>query len=47
MSLEMATNPFLRCEQPALLDALERQGRLNGRSATEVFATVRGWKDNF
>ena len=47
LSLEMATNPFLRCEEPALLDALERQGRLEGRSATEVFATVRGWKDNF
>lgn len=47
LSTELATNPFLRCDQPELLDALQAQGKLQGDSATEVFATVRGWKDHF
>jgi len=47
IALELQTNPFLRCEQPALLDALRAQDRLEGDLATEVFTTVRGWKDNF
>ena len=47
LGLELATNPFLRCSEPALLDSLEAQGRLQGRDGAEVFATVRGWKDNF
>jgi hydroxyacylglutathione hydrolase len=44
---ELATNPFLRCDQPALLETLRAQGRLEGSAPAEVFATVRGWKDNF
>jgi hydroxyacylglutathione hydrolase len=47
IELEMATNPFLRCAEPALLDSLRNQGRLAGSTGPEVFATVRGWKDNF
>lgn len=47
LALELATNPFLRCEQPALLEALRKQSRLQGQAPEEVFATVRGWKDNF
>ena len=47
IELELATNPFLRCEQPDLLAALRAQGKLQGESAADVFATVRGWKDNF
>ena len=47
LSMELATNPFLRCGQPELLDALRAQGKLQGGSSTEVFATVRGWKDHF
>jgi hydroxyacylglutathione hydrolase len=47
IELELATNPFLRCAEPALLEALRAQGRLQGESGAEVFATVRGWKDNF
>ncbi len=47
LGLERATNPFLRCSDPALLSSLRSQGRLDGESAPEVFATVRGWKDNF
>ncbi len=47
LALELATNPFLRCDQPALLQALRSQGRLEGEAPAEVFATVRGWKDTF
>ena len=47
LALELATNPFVRCTEPALLAALQAQGRLEGKSGAEVFATVRGWKDNF
>lgn len=47
LALELATNPFLRCAEPALLGSLRTQGKLAGESGPEVFATVRGWKDNF
>ena len=47
IALELDTNPFMRCAQPELLAALQAQGKLEGQSAVEVFATVRGWKDNF
>jgi hydroxyacylglutathione hydrolase len=48
LSLELATNPFLRCEEPALKAALQALGRLPGdASGAEVFTVVRGWKDNF
>ncbi|MEH6610016.1 MAG: hydroxyacylglutathione hydrolase [Halioglobus sp.] len=47
LSLELATNPFLRCHQPAMHQALKSQGKLQGETAEQVFATVRGWKDNF
>ena len=47
IGLELATNPFLRCGQPDLADSA---GRRLGRPATdetEVFATIREWKDQF
>ena len=47
LSLELKTNPFLRCGEPNLIDSLRSQGRLQGESGAAVFATVRGWKDNF
>lgn len=47
IALELATNPFLRCARPELIDALSRQGKLQGESPPEVFTTVRGWKDSF
>lgn len=47
LDLEFATNPFLRCEAPELLDSLRQQERLEDDSPVSVFATVRGWKDNF
>ncbi|MGB1141587.1 MAG: hydroxyacylglutathione hydrolase C-terminal domain-containing protein, partial [Halioglobus sp.] len=47
LALELATNPFLRCEEPALADSLAGQGKLQGNAPAEVFTTVRGWKDDF
>ncbi len=48
LALELATNPFLRCREPDLLTALKSQDKWHqGETAEQVFATVRGWKDNF
>ncbi len=44
---ERATNPFLRCREPAVREAVERwAGRPLG-STLEVFATLRAWKDRW
>jgi hydroxyacylglutathione hydrolase len=47
LELELATNPFLRCERAALHDALRRHGRLPDTAGDRVFAEVRAWKDSF
>lgn len=47
LSLELATNPFLRSGEPQLKENLRREGRLRGESPEDVFAAVRSWKDSF
>jgi len=47
IAVERATNPFLRCDNAAVVASLRSQGRLRGEAPEEVFAAVRGWKDNF
>ena len=47
IGLELATNPFLRCNTAELQASLQQQGKLEGASTVDVFTTVRGWKDNF
>ncbi len=47
LALELATNPFLRCNVVELQAALRQQGKLHGDSTVEVFAAVRSWKDQF
>jgi hydroxyacylglutathione hydrolase len=47
LALELATNPFMRSREEALKSSLEAQEKLNGTSPEEVFAAVRGWKDDF
>ena len=44
---ELATNPFLRCEEPEVVASAESHAgrRLEGR--VEVFAEIRAWKNNF
>jgi hydroxyacylglutathione hydrolase len=47
LALEKRTNPFLRTHETSVKEkADERAGRIHARQ-TEVFATLRGWKDNF
>jgi hydroxyacylglutathione hydrolase len=47
ISLELATNPFLRCSNTELRVSLASQGKLSEGSDSDVFSTVRAWKDNF
>lgn len=44
---ELATNPFLRCEEGAVLSSLRESARLRGETPAEVFASARAWKDEF
>jgi hydroxyacylglutathione hydrolase len=47
LEIERATNPFLRCMQPQVIEAAQKYvgGKLD--SASDVFSTLRAWKDNF
>lgn len=44
---ERLTNPFLRCDQPTLIESIRRHepSRLSGPA--EVFRVLRAWKDRF
>jgi hydroxyacylglutathione hydrolase len=47
MDLELATNPFLRCQDPAVLQALSQQQGLREQDPSTVFGALRRWKDVF
>ncbi len=47
MSEELATNPFLRCEQQAVVEAAAARIRREPTSPCEVFAALRIWKDSW
>ena len=44
---ELACNPFLRCDAPAVRAAAERQAGHPLATPAEVFGTLRAWKDGF
>ncbi|TZF91709.1 hydroxyacylglutathione hydrolase [Cognatilysobacter lacus] len=44
---ELACNPFLRCDQPAVVDAASRRLGRAPAGRVETFATLRAWKDGF
>ena len=44
---ELATNPFLRCEEPEVIAAAERRAGRKLATPVEVFAEIREWKNNF
>ena len=46
IALEKATNPFLRCTQPELVQTLQRRG-LADTSELSVFTALREWKNHF
>ena len=43
---EKATNPFLRCAQPEIVQTLQRRG-LTDTSELAVFTALREWRDHF
>jgi len=45
LGIEKATNPFLRFEQPTIVNAAETFADHPLSNGAEVFATVRHWKD--
>ncbi|MDQ5917841.1 MAG: hydroxyacylglutathione hydrolase [Pseudomonadota bacterium] len=44
--LEKATNPFLRCREPAAIAAAKRHG-CAGEDPVSVFAALRAWRNEF
>jgi len=44
---ELATNPFLRCREPAVVAAAERHAGRKLAGEVEVFAEIREWKNGF
>ncbi len=47
MALEKATNPFLRYEEPAIIEGLMARGHLTQREPLASFTAIREWKNNF
>ena len=47
MALEKATNPFLRCEHPAVIEAASHFSGSRLDDAVTVFAAVREWRNRF
>ena len=47
LGLELATNPFLRCDQPNVIQAAESFSGKQLLTAIEVFTELRLWKDYF
>lgn len=47
LALELATNPFLRSADSAVIENLQKQQRLESTDEVAVFAALRHWKDNF
>lgn len=45
IALEKATNPFLRCTEPAIVRCLQQRD-LADTSESAVFAALREWRDN-
>ena len=47
IAIELQTNPFLRCTENSVIASAEQHCGSRCASPQEVFAVVRGWKDNF
>ncbi|OQA34942.1 MAG: Hydroxyacylglutathione hydrolase [Betaproteobacteria bacterium ADurb.Bin341] len=46
LALEKATNPFLRCSEPAVIAAAQQRNP-EAKDPVSVFATIREWKNEF
>lgn len=47
IKLELATNPFLRCSEPDLINSASTRLGRTPDSQVEVFSALRSWKDSF
>ncbi|OHX15020.1 hydroxyacylglutathione hydrolase [Chromobacterium sphagni] len=47
IALELASNPFLRCAEPAIRQSLLAQGGREDDDEAASFARLRAWKDDF
>jgi hydroxyacylglutathione hydrolase len=47
ISLEKSINPFLRYNEPSVIDAAQTRSKTPVSNEVDVFATIRAWKDNF
>ena len=47
LATEALINPFVRCHQPSVIVAANQRAETQLTSQTEVFATIREWKNNF
>ena len=47
IALEKATNPFLRCGETSVKEKIDERNGARQRTADEVFACLRSWKDQF
>jgi len=47
LATELATNPFLRWDAPAVIDAARRAGGGQAEQPAAVFAAIREWKNKF
>ena len=47
IGIERATNPFLRCAEPAIAAAAARHRQAPPGAALQTFAALRAWKDVF
>jgi hydroxyacylglutathione hydrolase len=47
LEIELATNPFLRCQQPSVIQRVEQHVSHDLVDELAVFTALRQWKDNF
>jgi len=47
LKTERETNPFLRCKEESIINAASKRAGRKIDNPTEVFATIRSWKDSF
>jgi hydroxyacylglutathione hydrolase len=47
LDLEIRVNPFLRCDEPAVVAAAQAHAGRPLHGAAEVFGVLRAWKDQF
>lgn len=47
LSIELQTNPFLRCEQPDVIQAAQQFSGQQLHTSEAVFTILRSWKDQF